>query len=298
MTDEMREFLHWMSYERQLSDKTCQDYLRNVQQWIGTGDDARIFILDGTAISTRRVRRAALLAYHKFVGLPLEDTVIRGRAKREPVYADKAQVERVLVWLRDNRDYSSYMVAALMYRTGMRPAEACEMELSGVNMETRMVTVIGKGDKERHIPATQELIDSLRRWMGFIRPRRASMRDHSRLLLGPRGGLLDEHSSAAQTWRKDLYAAYDANGLGRPHQRPAHWLRHMFATHAVEAGITLHELSYLMGHEGPSVTMVYIHRAGLKMSRAKLEAADAAHFGRSEENTGAGPDRIVAFPVR
>lgn len=299
---EREEFEHWMSFERQLSPRTVESYMAQVDQWIRSGEGAQVWILDGPSISTRRVRRAALLCFHKFRGEELGETVIRGRKRSQVLYADRAQVEAVLAWLRSNCDYSSYLVAALMYRTGMRPNEACTLRTQDVNLTTRMASVIGKGDRQRFIPLRQEMVDSLRRWMAFERPRRRPRGgiDTDHLLIGPRGAILTAIAARKQTWRTDLYNAYKACGLWPPHDKPAHWLRHMFATHAAEDGITLMELTYLMGHDNSATTMIYIHRAGLKQSRAKMEEADDIYFGRERgaNHTGQGSDRNLVFPER
>lgn len=294
---ERDEFLHYMSFERQLGAATCTQYADMVDQWKRSGDDPRVYILDGEAVSSRKVRRAAMLCYHRFTGESFDDVPIRGRKRTEPLYVERDQVEQVLTWLRDNRDYSSYLVALFMYRTGARPAEACQLRLEDVNLTTQMASVIGKGEQQRFVPLRQDLVDSLRRWIGFIRPRRVGSRaaNSNRLLIGPRGGILDERTSRGQTWRKDLYDAYTACGLGKPHSKPAHWLRHMFATHAAEVGMSLSELTYWMGHDDSATTMIYIHRAGLQKSRAKLKEADDAYFGRSESDDRKRPDKRLAF---
>lgn len=288
---EREEFAHYLRVERQLSANTVQQYLDITDQWKRSGDDGRVFVLDSPAMASRKRRRAALASYHKFTGETFDAPVIRSTSSVEPLYADRAQIEGLLVYLRDHCDYSTYLLAALMYRTGMRPAEACGLNISSINFATRMVRVTGKGDKQRWIPLREEIIRSLKRWIGFIRPSRVNSRNEAgeRLLLGVRGGVMSENTSKGQRWRDELYQAYEACELWKPHDKPVHWLRHMFATHGAEEGLTLPELMYLMGHNSPATTMIYIHRAGLKVSRDKMEAADAAYFGRGEEDNRPGP---------
>ncbi|MGV7591804.1 tyrosine-type recombinase/integrase, partial [Mycobacterium kansasii] len=79
----------------------------------------------------------------------------------------------------------------LLYATGIRVSELCGLDLGSVDHGRRVLTVIGKGNKERTVPFGAPAAAALRRWLDEARPALAGDRSGDALFLGARGGRLD-----------------------------------------------------------------------------------------------------------
>lgn len=149
----------------------------------------------------------------------------------------------------------------LMYATGMRVSELVGLQLGCLDMQSGVLRVVGKGDKERLIPFGEEAADWLSRWLeqrsnvanAFVFPGRAG-----------------KAMSRQNFWlRMRKYA--EAIGL-KPLPSP-HVLRHAFATHLLNHGADLRSVQMMLGHANITTTEIYTH-----VSRVRLHQwVDAAH---------------------
>jgi integrase/recombinase XerC len=145
----------------------------------------------------------------------------------------------------------------LLYATGLRVSEAAGLDLEDVDFASRLLRVLGKGNKERIAPFGEEAGDALVAYL----PARSARRRRSRatedekgepLFVNARGGRLTTRSMARLLKRR-LRAA------GLPTEISPHALRHTFATHLLEAGADLRAIQELLGHASLSTTQKYTH---------------------------------------
>jgi integrase/recombinase XerC len=154
--------------------------------------------------------------------------------------------ERDAVALRD------HAILELLYATGIRVSELCGLDVDDVDMDLRVVRVIGKGDKERTVPFGVPAQRAVRDWLADGRPELASANSPPALLIGARGGRL-QPSSVRRIVHDALKAVPGAPDLG------PHGLRHTAATHLLEGGADLRSVQELLGHATLATTQLYTH---------------------------------------
>lgn len=138
----------------------------------------------------------------------------------------------------------------LFYSSGLRLAELVSLDLSMVRdmLESREVTVVGKGSKTRTVPVGSKAIDALQAWLR-ARADLASPGEPA-LFVGARGGriaprVIEERLSR---WGRRLGLAVHP-----------HMLRHSFATHVLQSSGDLRAVQEMLGHASISTTQVYTH---------------------------------------
>jgi integrase/recombinase XerD len=154
----------------------------------------------------------------------------------------------------------------LLYGAGLRVSEAMGIEKGGVDLDERLVRVVGKGGKERIVPVGRQAVESLERYLSRGRPH-LDTRHRSELFLNAKGGALTR-AGAFLILRKLAAAA----GLeaGRVHP---HLLRHSFATHLLEGGADLRSVQEMLGHADLGTTELYLHVS----DKRRQESYFAAH---------------------
>jgi site-specific recombinase XerD len=140
----------------------------------------------------------------------------------------------------------------LLYGAGLRVSEATGLARGAVDLEARLVRVIGKGDKERIVPLGRPAAEALRRYVALGRPH-LDRRHRPDLFLNARGGPLTRAGAFLILRRLAEKAGLEP---GRVHP---HLLRHSFATHLLEGGADLRSVQELLGHADLSTTERYTH---------------------------------------
>jgi integrase/recombinase XerD len=141
----------------------------------------------------------------------------------------------------------------LLYATGLRVSELIALRPQDVDLESRYLTTMGKGRKERLVPIGEEAADWVGRYLRTARPALLRSRRSARLFVNARGG-------AALTrvgfWK--ILKQYGRQaGLARTIS--PHVLRHSFATHLLERGADLRAIQLMLGHADLSTTQIYTH---------------------------------------
>jgi integrase/recombinase XerC len=144
------------------------------------------------------------------------------------------------------------VVLELLYASGIRVSELVGLDVDDVDRDRRLLRVLGKGRKERTVPYGAPAERALDAWLTRGRPALATERSGPALLLGVRGGRLDQHE-ARPTVHTAVAAAPGAPDIG------PHGLRHSVATHVLEGGADLRLVQELLGHASLATTQLYTH---------------------------------------
>lgn len=172
------------------------------------------------------------------------------RDKRIPSVLDERQVARLLEAPGDGvAAVRARAILELLYATGMRCAELCSLDLDQLDLESRLVRVLGKGGKERLVLFGQRAAQALKSWLearAALRPRGEAV------FLNARGGRLSDRSV------RSLVAARVKQTALAERCSP-HTLRHSFATHLLTRGADLRAIQELLGHASLSTTQGYTH---------------------------------------
>jgi integrase/recombinase XerC len=144
------------------------------------------------------------------------------------------------------------LILELLYGTAIRVAELVGLDLSDVDRGRRVLRVIGKGDKQRMVPYGLPAAEALDSWLNRGRPDWSTPASGQALLLGRRGGRLDQRTARAVVNR------VTAGLAGGPGLSP-HALRHTAATHLLDGGADLRAVQELLGHASLATTQIYTH---------------------------------------
>ncbi len=129
----------------------------------------------------------------------------------------------------------------LLYGAGLRVSEACNLQWKNVDLQQRVLRILGKGGKERIVAIPQNLADYLKS---------EKSKSHSEFIWGAE----PLNSRTAYEWIRQRGVKA---GLLRPIH--PHALRHSFATHLLASGANLRTLQELLGHESLTATEKYTH---------------------------------------
>lgn len=145
----------------------------------------------------------------------------------------------------------------LLYATGLRVGELVSLDWPDVDLNARVLRVVGKGGKERMVPFGRPAADALRDWLAVWEEVREAGDPPEGgggepIFLNQRGGRLGDRSV------RTLIDRWTA-AAGVPAGVHPHTLRHTFATHLLEAGADLRTIQELLGHSSLSTTQKYTH---------------------------------------
>jgi integrase/recombinase XerD len=141
----------------------------------------------------------------------------------------------------------------VLYATGLRVSELVALPISAAEREARMLTVRGKGNKERLVPLNQAARTAMREYLALLSE--AAGKTRTKWLFpsfGEAGHLTRQH------FARELKTLAAAAGL-RPTQVSPHVLRHAFASHLLHNGADLRVVQTLLGHADISTTQIYTH---------------------------------------
>jgi integrase/recombinase XerC len=155
-------------------------------------------------------------------------------------------------------------VLLLLYGSGLRISEALSLRVKDApNAARDVLRIVGKGRKERLVPALPITVDAIARYRQLCP---YALAPDGPLFLGAKGGPLSPRII-------QLVVAGARDVLGLPESATPHALRHSFATHLLSAGADLRQIQELLGHASLSTTQIYT-----EVDRERLlEVYNAAH---------------------
>lgn len=164
----------------------------------------------------------------------------------------------------------------LLYGAGLRVSEAVALDLADLDLDERLVRVIGKGNKQRVVPFGPPAAEALSAWMAQIPAEGPLFRNRF-------GGRL----SVRAAWRITRDAGAK-NGLPGVHP---HVMRHSCATHLLSGGADLRGIQEQLGHASLSTTQRYTHVDAAHLLSVYRGAHPRARASRqpAAEEPGEGP---------
>jgi integrase/recombinase XerC len=278
----LAEFLTHLGLERNASEKTVKSYREDLTQALEFARDRlkkprvepgdwntrliRAFVAwlhdRGYAKATIARRLAAVRSFGKFLSRQgvLDENPARGLRgprldKKLPHFLTLGDVQKLLVapaetvWA-GRRDRA---ILETLYSAGVRVSELVGLDVADADLTDGVITVRGKGKKERLALLGPNARSAVLRWLddraNLLRNARA---DSPAIFLNRAGGRLTTRS-VGRLLEKHLRVA----GLD-PRTSP-HTLRHSFATHMLDAGADIRGVQELLGHKSLTTTQVYTH---------------------------------------
>jgi integrase/recombinase XerD len=255
---------------------------------------------DGLATATIARRTAAARSFFRHQQLlgarvdnPAAAVALPRRTRRLPRTLSPGEAERLIdaasgVGPRDFRDRA---LVELLYGAGLRVSEAVGLEKGGVDLDDRLVRVVGKGGKERVVPVGRQAVEALRRYLARGRPF-LDRRHRPELFLNAKGGPLTRAGAFLILRRLAEQAGLEP---GRVHP---HLLRHSFATHLLEGGADLRSVQEMLGHADLATTEVYTHVSDRRRRELYFHAHPHAHRKSTEGRNDARSARSARDDTR
>ena len=250
---------------RNYSQETIRAYIRTVSEFAEYFDrspaqlgpehireyQAHLFSVRKLAAQSVAQRTAALrFLFVRTLKRPqmLEHIPFPKRPLRLPIILSRDEVA-LLIDSAQNLLYRTILMT--LYSTGMRRGEIVRLKASDIDSQRMIVQIRqGKGKKDRNVPLSQKLLDSLREYWRWMRPT-------SFVFPGVvHGRRVDQPISDKVVWHACRTAAKRA-GIAK--RVTPHTLRHCFATHLLEAGADILTLQVLLGHADIKETVIYLH---------------------------------------
>ena len=235
---------HYGKPPDQVTDKELRQYflhLRNVRK---------------IAQNTLQVNLSALRFFYQYTlgkDIPTLELVRAPKEKKLPVVLSVAEVCKVIRCIRRLR-YRACL--STIYSCGLRLREGLSLHVSDIDSERMRVHVRnGKGGKDRYVPLFQGTLELLRKYWAkhrhpiwlFPAPER------------PRGAPSKTASAPMNASGVQLVCVAAVQESNIKKHATVHTLRHSYATHLLEAGVSLRVIQAYLGHSSPSSTTIYTH---------------------------------------
>jgi integron integrase len=309
LLEEVRETLR-LKHMSLSTERAYLDYIRRFIKFHNKrhprnmgAEEVRAFLshmaIEGkVSASTQNVAFNALLfLYRNVLHIELGDLNSTLRAKRParlPIMFSPAQIQELLGHTRG----SHYLMAGLLYGSGLRLMECVRLRVKDIDFEYRQLIVRdAKGQKDRRTMLPQSLIEPLQKQLekaralhrkdleegfGAVYLPEALARKYpnaskewawqwvfpsARRSIDPRSGVERRHHQKEDGLQRAVKLAIKAAGLNT--QGSCHTLRHSFATHLLEAHYDIRTVQELLGHKDVRTTMIYTHvlnRPGLAVN--------------------------------
>lgn len=162
-------------------------------------------------------------------------------------------------------------VLELLYGSGLRVGELCGLAPADVDLRAQVVTVWGKGGKQRRVPISEPAVDAVDGWI-----RRG--RDQIVAIDVDAEASLFRNARGRRLSPRDVRRIIDRRASTPTHP---HALRHTFATHLLDGGADLRAVQELLGHSDLATTQRYTH-----VSKERLRAVYASTHPRARPDSG------------
>jgi integrase/recombinase XerC len=157
-----------------------------------------------------------------------------------------------------------WTVLELLYATGVRVGELVTADVDDVDRGARLLKVMGKGAKQRVVPFGLPAARALDAWLTSGRPGMVTSASGPALVLGSRGGRIDQRQV-----RTLVHRAAQAAGV---EDIAPHALRHTAATHLLHGGSDLRSVQEILGHATLATTQRYTHVSADRLRLSYLQA--------------------------
>ncbi|MET0301527.1 MAG: site-specific tyrosine recombinase XerD [Methyloceanibacter sp.] len=287
-SSELALFLDMLTAERGAAAHTVEAYTRDLADFLAflaaegknaktaTTDHIRAYLAGlarkGLAPTSRARKLSAIRQFFRFLlgeGLRSGDpcsAIDSPRLGRPlPKILSLAEVETLLQTAKDasenaeegigrRRALRLYAALETLYATGLRVSELIALPRNVLTADDRVLTVKGKGGRERLVPLNETAQGALQAHLAAVRADEREGKRVSAWLFPSSGG---EHLTR-QRFGQELKALATAAGI-EPARVSPHVLRHAFASHLLERGADLRTVQQLLGHADISTTQIYTH---------------------------------------
>ncbi len=275
----LQNFQEYLSVEKGLSDNSIHSYrydLSKFAMFLGRehidflevkANDIMRFLAEEKKrkISAKTLARevVAIRQFYKFLKEekklavnPTEKIETPEVSRTIPDYLTQEEIEELFSSIQEDNIYElrDKCIFELLYSSGLRISEACNLKMSDIDMNGMTIVVEGKGGRQRLVPFGEKSLEILKKYLKVSRPAILKKRECEYLFVSKKGSYINRKS----VWR--LLNHY-IKRTGIKKKVTPHTLRHSFATHLIENHADLRVVQELLGHIDISTTQIYTHMA-------------------------------------
>ncbi len=275
-------FIEYLQIEKNYSQYTIVSYISDIEDFFTfmkkeviqhlediTYNDIRLYLttLHKRNYSRKSISRkiSSLRSFFKFLvreeklkDNPFTLVSLPKREQKIPKFLYEEEIEKLFAVsdLQAPLGQRNQAILEVLYGTGIRVSECCNIKMSDIDFAIGTVLVNGKGGKQRYVPFGSFAHDAIEQYVQdgrkqLISKRKAS-EDHSYLFVNHRGDPITDRGI-----RHALNEMIKKASLTL-HIHP-HMFRHTFATHLLNEGADMRSVQELLGHAHLSSTQVYTH---------------------------------------
>lgn len=293
MNKQLADFLIYLESDRNYSPQTVDSYRRDIEKFYRfllqediKADDVdqiviRNFLTDEImhGISKRSQKRRLSALKHFYSYLVKTDQVEINPfnyvkpPKMEKKYPTILYANQVKELLKENRNRTDLLasrdqaILELLFYSGVRASELVNIKLSDINIRSRMARILGKGNKERVVPFTDECAKTIDKYIKECRPKLAKHNEQISIYL-----FLNNNGKKLTSRGLEYILKNIEEKIGMNLGLHPHLLRHTFATTLLENGADLRVIQELLGHESINTTQVYTHVTQEGMKKEYINA--------------------------
>ena len=279
----LRDYRNYLKIERTMSRNTVASYCSDMEMFLAAvpidvkdiaPSDIEDYLQGRTGISKRSQARILSSLRSFFSWLVIEGVITDNPCdkvdspKLGRFLPDVLSVEEVSA-IMDSVDVSTWQgkrdraILEVLYGCGLRVSEAVELKISCLYFDEGFIRIIGKGNKERLVPAGEMAADAVNEYLEH-RPSPYDAKSDDLVFLNRFGRSLSRQSMFKMIKKQALIA--DVRKEISPHT-----FRHSFATHLVENGADLRLVQEMLGHESLTTTEIYTHVDSTTWQREVLD---------------------------
>jgi integrase/recombinase XerC len=243
----------------QISGSMVRSWLAGMKESEMTGKSLNRKISSLKSFFKYQIRQGAL------VKSPMETVISPKITKRLPAFVAEQDMEQLLSHLAFAEGWKGYtekMVIQLFYATGMRLSELINCKENQLDISKSVIKVLGKGNKERILPISKELSQSLAE---YIKEKPDLAKGNPFLFVTEKGKNLQPRAVYS-------FVKFYLSQVTTLQKKSPHVLRHSFATHLMNNGADLNAVKELLGHASLAATQVYTHNTIEKLKEVFAKA--------------------------
>ena len=300
MNRQTKEFLDHLQYERNYSDKTIENYQRDIEKFFNFINKEGIlmdevdlvvirnFLTDelNSGVGKRSCKRRLSSLKH-FYQYMVDEKILKENPfifvdspkvdKTYPRTLYRDQIQEILTnnaKRTDSLAERDQAILSLLYYCGLRAAELVKLNVQDINFRNRVVRVMGKGRKERLVPFTDECKDAVQKYIDNSRKVLLSKKKipTAKLFISNHGQVELDKEPVMTTRGLEYILDQIEEKTGTFVGLHPHILRHSFATHLLENGADLRVIQELLGHASINATQVYTHVSAEAMKQTYIDA--------------------------
>ena len=270
------DYLEYLKYQKNYSDHTILSYQNDIEEFLEYIEretlefknleysDLRFYLMylkeeknDSNSSIDRKL--SALRGFYKYLA---NEKVVKTnvfslvngpkKEKKLPRYFEYNELEELFNVPDDSAlGQRDLLLLELLYATGVRVSELTNIKIKDIDLSSKSILILGKGNKERIVTYGDYCEEILKRYLndGYLL---LNIQNSDYLFLNKNGGKLTERGV-----RYILDQIIKQTSLNK--NISPHMIRHSFATHLLNEGCDLTTVQKLLGHESIKATQIYTH---------------------------------------